>query len=59
MTISEATPYLESVALIYGLKTLIATKQDWPGMGLDGRRFMEAHFDIKRITEKLIALYHE
>lgn len=46
-------------ALIHGLKNLIANKQEWPKMGLDGRHFVEAHFDIKEITKKLIALYHD
>lgn len=36
---------------------LIEHRERWPEMGRAGRRFVEEHFDIKKLNRRLVEIY--
>jgi len=38
---------------------LVAHPEVWPEIGRQGRRFVEARYDIRRLTEQLVGLYRD
>ena len=44
-------------ALAERIEYLIDHPQIWPGMGREGRKFVEENFDIKKLNQKLMNIY--
>ncbi len=44
-------------ALAHRLKDLIDHPELWPEMGSIGRKYIEAHYDIKKLNKKLVKIY--
>ncbi len=50
-------PERDAEALAKKLKYLIEHPEDWPKMGQAGRAFVEQHYDIHRLNDRLVQLY--
>jgi colanic acid/amylovoran biosynthesis glycosyltransferase len=50
-------PEGDSQALANQLKDLIAHPEAWPMMGLNGRKFVETRYDIRKLNQQLTQLY--
>ena len=51
------TPERDSQALADRLKELIAHPETWPMIGRNGRKFVEARYDIRKLNQQLVQLY--
>ena len=52
-------PERDAEALAGRLQTLIAKRERWPQMGRAGRKFVETHYDIRRLNRALLEIYTE
>jgi len=52
-------PERDVAALRDRLEYLVTHPECWPEMGLAGRTFVETHFDIERLNDRLVDLYQQ
>jgi len=52
-------PERDVEALRDRLEYLVTHPERWPEMGLAGRTFVETHFDIERLNDRLVDLYQQ
>jgi len=52
-------PERDGAAMVERINFLIAHPEDWPKMGRQGRAFVAARYDIRKLNEELVALYRD
>jgi len=56
---SFLVPERDVDALAERLEYLIQHSEIWPEMGYAGRKFVEEHYNVNRLNEKLVRIYHK
>ncbi|HHP7230886.1 MAG TPA: glycosyltransferase [Xenococcaceae cyanobacterium] len=51
-------PERDTRAIAEKLQYLLANPQIWQDMGLNGRKFVEQHYDIKQLNQELVTIYN-